>query len=84
MIIKIFISVIVLIITSITSWLPTVEELPWGLDDLWQTSVASFKAFIEVFPPLQIVFSAFLIYLGFRLTLILIKIFVGSRVPHHD
>jgi len=66
------------------SWLPTATILPWGLDDLWITSIGYFKGFMLVFPPLTIVFDAFMIYLGFRLLLIVLKIFLGKRTPHHD
>lgn len=69
---------------TLVSWLPTADTLPWGLDDIWTDAIAYFKGFTELFPPMEIVFQAFMIYLGFRLLLIVVKIFVGSRVPHHD
>jgi len=33
---------------------------------------------------MEIVFQAFMIYLSFRLSLILLKFFLGKRTPHHD
>lgn len=56
------------------SWLPRVEELPLGIDGYLSTAVSSFKAFSEVFPPLQVIYTAFMWYLGFRITILTLKL----------
>lgn len=60
-----------------------VTVLPFGIDPILVSAVGSFKAFMVIFPPLQIVFQAFMIYLGFRMTLLVFKLILGSRSPHH-
>lgn len=54
-------------------WLPRVEELPLGMDDYLSSAITSFKAFAEIFPPLEVVFTAFLWYLGFKMTLFTLR-----------
>jgi len=84
MIIQFLFTILISIAQALTGFLPTVETLPWGIDALLVTSTGYFKGFMQIFPPLQIVFGAFMLYLGFRLLLIVLKIFMGKRTPHHD
>jgi len=84
MIIHIFFSIIIIIFNTVVSWLPTATVLPWGIDEILVFSVGMFKGMMLIFPPLEIVFEAFLAYLSFRLLIIIVTIFAGSRSPHHD
>lgn len=80
--------IFILILTGITSllayllqWLPSGLELPWGLDGIMIMAVGYFNAFVQIFPPLGIVVQAFLIYIGFKLGIMILKLFLGSRAP---
>lgn len=53
--------------------LPQVTILPWGVDEILVQAVGSFKAFMAVFPPMQIVFNAFIIYISFRIGIRLLR-----------
>lgn len=55
------------------SWLPRVDVLPLGIDDYFSTAITSFKAFAEIFPPLGVIFTAFMWYLGFKITLFTLR-----------
>lgn len=48
-------------------------QLPWGLDDMVTSGVNGYKVLALSFPPFQVVLTAFLIYLGFRLALKALK-----------
>ncbi len=47
--------------------------LPWGTDDIVSSGVAGFKVIAQSFPPFDIVLQAFLIYIGFKIILRLLK-----------
>ena len=57
------------------SALPRVEVLPLGMDEALTTAVTYFKSFMEIFPPFQIIYTAFMFYMGFRITLLVLKLF---------
>lgn len=69
---------IILFITSILtaafSWLPAVEELPLGMDDALTTAIGYFYAIMDLLPWLAVVFTAFMWYLGFRITLLTLRL----------
>ncbi len=68
--------VIVLILSAVAfpfAWLPDASVLPWGIDSILVSAVGGFKSMIVVFPPLGIVFQAFMIYLLFRVGMQLLK-----------
>lgn len=77
-------SFLIMIAKVIFGWLPIVTELPWGIDEIFVTAIQTFKGVMGYFPPLEVVLGAFLIYAGFRLGLIVLKIFLAHRAPHHD
>lgn len=54
---------------------PTVTVLPFGMDAILVTAVSYLHYFIQIFPLFGIVFNAFLIYLGFRVTLLTLHLF---------
>lgn len=47
--------------------------LPWGVDEALSTGVSGYKQLSTVFPPFDIVLQAFLVYIGFRLVIQLLK-----------
>jgi len=56
-------------------WLPTVTTLPLGLDSALTTAIGSFYSIKEIIPPLDILWTAFLWYFGFKMTLWVLKTF---------
>lgn len=84
MIIHILLSIVIVILNTITSWLPVVTELPFGLDSILQTAVSYFHGAGQTLPYLEVVWSAFLYVAGFELLLLVLKIFLGSRTPHSN
>lgn len=86
MIIEFLIILLIGVLQFLTAWLPTGPDsvgitLPWGLDDLLINAMSYFRAFIEIFPPAGVVLQAFIIYLGFKLGLMILKLFLGARSP---
>jgi len=75
-------SIIFRLLETLFNWLPLVDTLPWGIDAILIMAVGLFKAFVAIFPPMQIVFEAFLIYIGFRIILKLLRMipFVGRAM----
>lgn len=56
------------------SWLPQVTVLPLGMDTALSTATGYFRSFMAVFPPLTVVFTAFIWYLSFRIMLLTLKL----------
>jgi len=84
MIIQLFSVMIIAGLTIVFGWLPTVTVLPWGIDGYLSTGVGYIKGFSVFFPFINTAINAFLIYMGFRLLLIVLKFVLGSRTPSHD
>jgi len=74
------------IVAALTFWLPGAGQyplyLPWGLDDIVVSSFTYFKSFVAVFPPLEIVLQAFLLYLGWKIAMMFLRLFIGNRTPN--
>ena len=74
------------VVSFFTAFLPGAGQvplpLPWGLDSIMTQAVQAYKALAGAFPPFQTVLDAFIIYLGFRLVLKIIKVipFVGNMI----
>jgi len=83
MIIQLILHILVSAVNVIFSWLPEVNELPWGIDSVLVDAVSQFKAVAVYIPPLTVVLGAFMTYVSFRLTLIVVKLFMGNRTPMH-
>ncbi len=81
MILNLLFVAIISILGFLTAWLPSGLTLPFGLDTIFQTTFSYLYAFIEIFPPMGIVLQAFIVYLGFRIGLMILKVFLGSRSP---
>lgn len=56
--------------------------LPWGIDSLFVTASNYFHGAMETLPYLQVVWTCFLLALGFELAMLIMKLFLGSRTPH--
>lgn len=63
------------LLAAVFSFLPVVETLPLGMDDALSNAMGYFGSFKSLFPPLAIVFTAFMWYLTFRITLVVLKLF---------
>lgn len=72
------------VLTALFSFLPRVTVLPWGIDGWLSSGVGMFDSIVQGFPLFGTVMQAFLLYLGFRLTLKVLKLVMGSRTPQHD
>lgn len=64
--------------------LPEVLVLPWGLDEFMISGVSGFRSLMEFFPPFGTVLTAFLVFIGFKLSVLLLKFFLGSNTPTAD
>lgn len=71
------------ILSFLFSWLPNVEELPLGMDTAILTATTYFRSFMEIFPPFQVVLTAFLWYIAFKFSMIILNLFLGHRTPKH-
>jgi len=83
MITYLILSFLVSIVGILFSLFPIIEELPWGVDSFLASGVSTFKAMSTFFPPFETLLSCALIYVSFRMGLLVIKFFLGSRVPSH-
>jgi len=83
MIFFLLLQALVVAVSMIFAPFPVVTELPWGVDSVFSQGVAYFKAFFDFFPPFSTLFTATLIYIGFRLGIIVLRLFLGSRTPTH-
>jgi len=72
------------IVNFLTSWIPHVDTLPFGIDEALTLSIGYFNAFLLVFWPMQIVWTMFLWYVFAVLPgLYVLKLFLGHRLPAH-
>lgn len=61
--------------------MPTITELPFGLDGIFALAIGYFKGFMETLPYVETVWHAFLWLVLFEVSLLLLKLFLGSRTP---
>lgn len=71
------------ILSAFTSWLPIVEELPLGMDNALSTAVGWIRYLQTVLWPLNVIIACFLWYAAFKVSLMVIKLFIGHRAPQH-
>jgi len=69
------------VLTAVFSFLPKVEELPFGADAFLVSMVGYYNSAAEIIPWLSIIMSAFLFYLGFRVSLVILSLLKIYR--HH-
>lgn len=72
--------IIVSILNILFSFLPHVTMLPFGMDAALVTAFGSWYGFLQVFWPLQIVWTMVLWYYGVLVTLIGLKFLLGHRI----
>jgi hypothetical protein len=63
------------------SQLPGVILLPFGMSDALLTASSYWYDFLNVFWPLQIVWQCVLWYALFKISLVTLRLFIGSRAP---
>jgi len=63
------------LLTAVFSFLPVVEELPFGLDNTFSTGMGYYESIALFFPPFSVILTAFLAYLSFKTTLIILRLF---------
>lgn len=87
MIISLLLNLLVAILGLIFYLLPNATTLPTfgsvNLDTVFSTGIGYYKYLATFFPPLTTVLTAASIYLGFRVTLLILKFILGSRLPSH-
>lgn len=71
MITDLIISMFIVLLKAFFGMFPVVTELPWGTDSIVLNAITTFKAFMNLFPPMSIIFTAVSIYIGFKLVLML-------------
>jgi len=85
MITILFLNFILVIFGGLASLLPVVTTLPFGIDALLVTASGYAHFVFEVFPPLGIMFSGFMIILGFKMSMLIVRAVpvVGKMVRTH-
>jgi len=83
MIIYLLLTLLTYIVSIVFAVFPTVTELPWGVDSTLVDGVASYKLIMGVIPPLGLMLDLTIIYITFRLSIIVLRFFLGSRTPSH-
>lgn len=81
MILYLVIQALLFILSLIFAVFPTVETLPWGVDSVLSDGMGYYRTLMDVFPPLSTVLNAVLIYIGYKLAIIVLRFFLGSRTP---
>lgn len=84
MIIYYFLKAIGTGISAFFMWLPRIDSLPFGLDEILSYLVSLFHGAMETLPYLQVVWTCFLWILVFELTMLVVKLILGSRTPTHN
>lgn len=82
MIIVILFSLIFSLVTLMFSFLPDGNVLPFGTDNILVTAVQTVYAFIDVFPPIGIVFQAFSVFILYKIGMLILRLFIGHRAPN--
>jgi len=57
-------------------------KLPWGVDQYVETASGWVHSFVGYVWPAEVILTVALIYLGFRLGMVFLKLFLGSRTPN--
>lgn len=72
---------ILLVLTIPFAFLPHALSLPFGVDAFTTSMVAAWYGFLTVAWPLQAMWNCFLLFIPIQLVLIVMKVFLGSRLP---
>lgn len=77
MIFEIIMYGITIIITFLGRYIPGYGDvpllLPWGTDLWFQQGITGYKILAQSFPPMGVVLTAFLIYIGFKIAIQILK-----------
>jgi len=85
MIIQLLISTVMGALGLVTSLFPTVTSFPFGTDDFIVTSIKALRALTIVAWPLYPVITAGFVYLGMKLSVLVMRFVLGARSPiHHN
>jgi len=82
MLINFLFFILTTLVSLIFAFLPSGDRLPYGLDDTLITAVAYYNQFAESFWFLEIIIQAFVLYLGFLIALVIIKLILGTRADY--
>jgi len=81
MILYFVIQILIFALSLVFAVFPTVQTLPWGVDSVLTDGMGYYRALMAIFPPLSTVLNAVLIYLGYKIAIIVLRLFLGSRTP---
>jgi len=81
MIVLQFLHQLLLFVINTVSYLPAVTVLPFGMSNALLTGANYWYSFLQVFWPLQIVWTCVLWYALFKVALLTLRIFFGDRTP---
>ena len=77
MIFEIIMYGITIVVTFLGQFLPGYDtvplQLPWGTDVWISQGITGYKILAQSFPPMGVVMTAFLIYIGFKIAVQLLK-----------
>jgi hypothetical protein len=80
MLILLLLSALLIVLTGMFSFIPVVV-LPSFIHYPLAVAVGYFQGAIAIFPYLGVVWQMFLLGLVFEVTLLVVKLFMGSRTP---
>jgi hypothetical protein len=82
MIITILLTIIIAVFQVFFNFMPVVTELPYGIDAILVEGMGYLSFLMEVFPPLSTMLTGFIVVLGFKLGMMVVKMipFVGRAV----
>jgi len=81
MILFLLIQMLIYVFSLVLAPFPVVTELPWGVDAFFSDGMGYYRYLAEFFPPFSTVLQAFLLYIAFKLAIIVLRFFLGSRTP---
>lgn len=81
MIIQTIFNFIISVFKFFLSGFPTITQLPWGLERTIGTAVSFYRYLGAYIPVLLVIMNAFIIYVTFKLGLLVLKLFLGNRAP---
>lgn len=69
------------LVNAVFAFLPVVDELPFGMDDALTTAMGYFNYITTFFPFLQTLINVVLIYVSYKVLLIVLNVF---KIYHHN
>ncbi|OHA16853.1 MAG: hypothetical protein A3C79_00810 [Candidatus Taylorbacteria bacterium RIFCSPHIGHO2_02_FULL_45_28] len=85
MILQLILTILIGAIEILFGWLPDASTLPsvfgYSLDTAFVTAMGYWQSFSSVVWPVVFPFQCALFYMGFLLTIQVVKIFLGHRTP---